>query len=67
MADQNYGWTMEMQIKALRHHLKIIEIPVRYRDRYAGISKVTGSFKGSVKAFAKITLTVILYFLRIKK
>jgi glycosyltransferase involved in cell wall biosynthesis len=67
MADQNYGWTMEMQIKALRHHLKIIEIPVRYRNRYAGISKVTGSFKGSVKAFLKITLTVILYFLRIKK
>ncbi len=67
MADKNYGWTMEMQIKALRHHLKIIEIPVHYRDRYAGISKVTGSFKGSVKAFAKITLTVILYFLRIKK
>ncbi len=67
MADRNYGWTMEMQIKAIRHHLSIVEIPVRYRDRFAGISKVTGSFKGSVKAFSKITLIVILYFLRIKR
>jgi glycosyltransferase involved in cell wall biosynthesis len=67
MADRNYGWTMEMQIKALRHHLKIAEIPVRYRDRYAGVSKVTGSLKGSVKAFIKITFIVILYYFHIKK
>lgn len=67
MADRNYGWTMEMQIKAIRHHLKIYEIPVRYRERYAGESKVTGSLKGSIKAFTKITLVVIQYFFRIKK
>jgi glycosyltransferase involved in cell wall biosynthesis len=67
MADRNYGWTMEMQIKALRQQLKISEIPVHYRDRYAGQSKVTGTFKGSIKAFIKITLTVLLYFFRIKK
>jgi len=66
MADRNYGWTMEMQIKALRHHLSIAEIPVRYRERFAGVSKVTGSFNGSVKAFLKITFIVILYFFRIK-
>jgi len=67
MRDRNYGWTMEMQIKSVRHNLKTIEIPVRYRDRYGGTSKVTGTFRGSVKAFAKITLIVILYFFRIKK
>ena len=66
MADRNYGWTMEMQIKALRHNLKIIEIPVHYRNRFAGVSKVTGSFWGSLKAFIKITITVLLYFFRIK-
>jgi len=67
MADRNFGWTMEMQIKAVRHKLKIIEIPVHYRDRFGGTSKVTGTFVGSIKAFAKITLIVILYFFRIKK
>jgi hypothetical protein len=67
MADRNYGWTMEMQIKAAKQHLKILEIPVRYRDRYGGESKVTGTFKGSLKAFAKITLVVILYLFRIRK
>jgi len=66
MTDMNYGWTMEMQIKAQRHKLKTCEIPVKYRERYAGESKVTGSFKGSVKAFIKITYIVILYFFRIK-
>jgi glycosyltransferase involved in cell wall biosynthesis len=66
MADMNYGWTMEMQIKAERHNLKTCEIPVRYRGRFAGESKVTGTFKGSVKAFIKITYIVILYFFRIK-
>ena len=67
MADRNFGWTMEMQIKATRHHLKIIELPIRYRERYGGKSKVTGTFKGSIKAFAKITYIVILFFLRIKR
>jgi glycosyltransferase involved in cell wall biosynthesis len=67
MADRNYGWTMEMQIKAVRHHLKILEIPVRYRERFGGESKVTGTFTGSVKAFSKITLIVILYFFRIRR
>ena len=67
MLDRNFGWTMEMQIKAVRKGLSVCEIPVRYRERYAGISKVTGTFKGSIKAFTKITYIVILYFLRIKR
>jgi len=67
MADRNFGWTMEMQIKSVRHKLKIIEIPIQYRNRFGGTSKVTGTLLGSIKAFAKITLIVILYFFRIKK
>lgn len=66
MTDPNYGWTMEMQIKALRHKLSIAEIPVHYRKRYGGVSKVTGTLSGSIKAFLKITYIVILYFTRIK-
>jgi hypothetical protein len=57
---------MEMQIKALRHKLRICEIPVQYRERFGGVSKVTGTFWGSVKAFSKITITVISCFLKLK-
>jgi glycosyltransferase involved in cell wall biosynthesis len=67
MQDRNFGWTIEMQIKAVRREYKICEIPVRYRDRYAGESKVTGTFKGSLRAFVKITYVVLIYFFRIKK
>lgn len=66
MNDRNFGWTIEMQIKAIRHKLIMTEIPVKYRFRYAGKSKVTGTFKGSVNAFFKITYMFIVYFLRIK-
>jgi glycosyltransferase involved in cell wall biosynthesis len=66
MVDRNYGWTMEMQIKAERAKLKTIEIPVHYRERFGGESKVTGSLAGSIKAFSKITYIVIIYFFRIR-
>ena len=66
MADRNFGWTMEMQIKAERAKLKVIEIPVHYRERFGGQSKVTGNLTGSIKAFLKITYVVIIYFFRIK-
>lgn len=66
MVDTNYGWTIEMQIKAIRLNLAIKEIPVRYRFRFAGESKVTGSLKGSILAFLKITYMFTVYFLRIK-
>ena len=66
MVDRNYGWTMEMQIKAERAKLKTSEIPVHYRERFGGESKVTGSLAGSIKAFSKITYIVIIYFFRIR-
>ncbi len=54
MRDRNYGWTIEMQIKALRHGLRILEIPVRYRLRAAGENKVSGNLGASVRAAVKI-------------
>jgi hypothetical protein len=53
MADPNFGWTVEMQIKAARKGLRTIEIPVDYRRR-VGVSKVSGTLSGAVKAGIKI-------------
>jgi len=61
MRDTNYGWTIEMQIKAVRRGLRIVEIPVDYRRRRAGESKVSGNFAGSVKAGLKILWSVARY------
>jgi glycosyltransferase involved in cell wall biosynthesis len=60
MADENFGWTIEMQIKATRAKLKIKEVPVRYRKRI-GKSKISGTISGSVKAGVKILYTVAKY------
>ena len=59
MADRNYGWTVEMQIKAAKLKLKCKEIPVSYRKRI-GVSKVTGTVSGSVKAGVKILSTIFV-------
>ena len=58
MRDRNYGWTVEMQIKALRHGLRVMEIPVRYGVRAAGENKVSGSLKASLQAGFKILWVV---------
>lgn len=60
MADRGYGWTVEMQIKAVRHGLRIREVPVSYRKRI-GESKITGTVSGSVKAGAWILWTIGRY------
>ncbi len=60
MNDKNYGWTVEMQIKAAKKHLKITEIPVKYRKRI-GKSKITGTIKGSMGAGFKIITTIVKY------
>ena len=57
MRDLGYGWTIEMQIKALRHGLNIIEVPVDYRARI-GESKISGTWLGSLGAAGKILSTV---------
>jgi len=53
MQDRNYGWTVEMQIKAAQHRVAYREVPVSYRQRI-GVSKVSGTVRGSVSAGAKI-------------
>lgn len=58
MQDKTYGWTVEMQIKALQHKLLCAEVPVSYRKRI-GISKVSGTIKGSIMAGYKILWTII--------
>lgn len=53
MQDKNFGWTAEMQIKAFRSELRVLETPVRYRQR-TGRSKISGTVKGSIMAGCKI-------------
>lgn len=60
MNDRNFGWTIEMQIKAVAAGLRIQEIPVPYRRRI-GKSKISGTFTGTVKAGAKILYTIAKY------
>ncbi|HLA28733.1 MAG TPA: glycosyltransferase family 2 protein [Syntrophales bacterium] len=54
MRDQNFGWTIEMQIKAVKAGLKITECPLPYRNRIAGQSKVSRTLKGTMLAGVKI-------------
>lgn len=63
MIDRNYGWTVEMQIKAAEAGLKFAEIPGRYRRRI-GVSKVSGTVKGTIMAGTKILLIIARHALR---
>lgn len=60
MKDTTYGWTVEMQLKAAKHKLKIKEVPVSYRVRI-GTSKISGTVKGTVLAGYKIITTIFKY------
>jgi glycosyltransferase involved in cell wall biosynthesis len=61
MVDQNFGWTIEMQIKAHQAGLKYLEVPVTYRKRI-GVSKVSGTVKGVFGAGYKIIFTIFKYW-----
>lgn len=63
MADTNFGWTVEMQVKALIHGLKCSEISVGYKKRI-GVSKITGTIQGTIKAGYKILGTI--FWLRLR-
>ncbi len=63
MADRNYGWTVEMQVKAAELGFRSLEVPVRYRRRI-GVSKVSGTISGSVKAGIKILSVIGRHALR---
>ncbi|WP_299885255.1 glycosyltransferase family 2 protein [uncultured Lacinutrix sp.] len=60
MEDKTYGWTVEMQLKALKQKLSYIEIPVRYKQRI-GVSKVSGTVKGTIFAGFKILGWIFKY------
>jgi len=53
MQDRNFGWTVEMQVKAAQQGLSVIEVPVPYRRRI-GVSKISGTIRGTVAAGTKI-------------
>lgn len=60
MQDRTFGWTIEMQIKAVQAGLRCKEVPVSYRRRI-GVSKITGTISGTLKASAKILWTIAKY------
>ena len=60
MSDKNFGWTIEMQIKAAHANLRTLEIPVPYRRRI-GASKISGTIHGTLKAGTKILYTIAKY------
>ena len=64
MADQNFGWTVEMQVKAAKSKLRCREVPVRYRKRILGKSKVSGTLKGAYKAGTIILATIFKALLK---
>ena len=59
MREQTYGWNLEMQMKAARAGLRILEIPVNHRQRAGGVSKVSGTLRGTFVAGARIVATFI--------
>ncbi len=63
MTDKTYGWTVEMQLKAVKKKLTYTEVPVKYRERI-GISKVSGTVKGTIFAGIKILTWIFKYSLK---
>ena len=60
MEDKTYGWTVEMQLKSLKQKFSYVEIPVKYRNRI-GVSKVSGTIKGTIFAGVKILSWIFKY------
>ncbi len=60
MQDKNFGWTIEMQLKAVKMGMKVCEVPVSYRKRI-GTSKISGTFVGSIRAGTKILTSLFRY------
>ena len=60
MQDKTYGWTIEMQLKSIKQKLTYIEVPVNYKKRI-GVSKVSGTIKGTIFAGIKILGWIFKY------
>ncbi|MBI3292749.1 MAG: glycosyltransferase family 2 protein [Elusimicrobia bacterium] len=58
LADPTFGWNIEMQLQAVRWGLRVVEVPVRYRPRAVGRSKISGTLTGTMRAGAKILAVV---------
>ena len=63
MQDKTYGWTVEMQLKAVKQKYSYVEVPMNYRNRI-GVSKVSGSLKGAIFAGIKILTWIFKYSLK---
>jgi glycosyltransferase involved in cell wall biosynthesis len=61
MGDPNYGWNVEMQMKALQHGLRVLEVDVSCRPRVAGESKISGSVRSALRCGAKMVLATWRY------
>jgi len=59
MRERSYGWNLEMQMRAARAGLRVLEVPVRHRNRAGGASKVAGSLKGTLKASWQLATTFV--------
>jgi hypothetical protein len=57
MREMTYGWNLEMQMRAARAGLRVLEVPVRNRRRIGGSSKVAGSLRGTLRAGSRILAT----------
>lgn len=64
MQDKNFGWTIEMQVKAVQQNMKIIQVDLPYRNRI-GKSKISGTLKGVILASCKILYKI--FYLKLKK
>ena len=58
MREETYGWPLEMQMRAARAHLRTLEVPVDYRRRAGGQSKIAGTVRGSILAATRILFTL---------
>ncbi|MCL6481408.1 MAG: glycosyltransferase family 2 protein [Firmicutes bacterium] len=64
LCEPDFGWTIAMQIRAHQAGLRVVEIPVRYRRRRAGRSKISGTVSGTIRAGTKIIGTILKYRLQ---
>ena len=61
MEDPNFGWNVEMQMKAIQHQMGVVEIPVKCRNRVAGESKISGSVRASIRCGLKMMIATWRY------
>ena len=61
MRDRDWGWTAEMQVKAIRRGLRLVEVPASWRRRRGGRSKISGTVRGVIGAGYKILTTIARY------